>query len=342
MPYYPPASGTPGGSNTQVQFNDGGAFGGDAGLTYAKSTDALTVNGALTVDTNTLVVDAANNRVGVGVATPGSVFDLETSQDTDDIFHGTKYFDSGAGPAFIFRKARGSAGTPTAVQSGDSLGAIVYRGRTSAGAFSGTVARAPNVLAAEGFTSSAQGTKIAFDTTPIGSTTAATRLTVENDGVITIAQGQIAFPATQVASSGANTLDDYEEGSWTPVIGGSGGTSGQTYTLQEGTYIKIGKLVMLQFQAALSAKGTITNNVEIQGFPFTSNSPTGRDANAQLFWNGLATNWVNVTLSVNQGGTSGLVRGCTAAATTNGTSLVTADIGALGTFAGTIVYIASA
>ena len=34
--------GTPGGADTQVQFNDGGAFGGDAGLTYNKTTDLLT------------------------------------------------------------------------------------------------------------------------------------------------------------------------------------------------------------------------------------------------------------------------------------------------------------
>lgn len=36
-----------GGADTQVQFNDGGVFGGDAGLTYVKATDALTVVGAL-------------------------------------------------------------------------------------------------------------------------------------------------------------------------------------------------------------------------------------------------------------------------------------------------------
>lgn len=35
-------SGTPGGSNTQVQFNDSSAFGGDSGLTYNKTTDTLT------------------------------------------------------------------------------------------------------------------------------------------------------------------------------------------------------------------------------------------------------------------------------------------------------------
>ena len=37
----------PGGSTTQVQFNDAGAFGGDAGMTYAKATDTLTLAGNL-------------------------------------------------------------------------------------------------------------------------------------------------------------------------------------------------------------------------------------------------------------------------------------------------------
>jgi hypothetical protein len=44
-------SGTPGGATTQVQFNDAGAFGGDAGLTYNKATGALTVVGFLRVGT---------------------------------------------------------------------------------------------------------------------------------------------------------------------------------------------------------------------------------------------------------------------------------------------------
>jgi len=63
-------SGSPGGSDTQVQFNDGGSFGGDAGLTYNKTTDSLTIGGGLTVDTDTLFVDATNNRVGIGTASP--------------------------------------------------------------------------------------------------------------------------------------------------------------------------------------------------------------------------------------------------------------------------------
>ena len=43
--FTPAGGGTPGGATTQVQFNDGGVFGGDAGLTYNKTTDVLTAVG---------------------------------------------------------------------------------------------------------------------------------------------------------------------------------------------------------------------------------------------------------------------------------------------------------
>lgn len=62
---------TPGGSNTQVQFNDSGAFGGDAGLTYNKTTDALTIGGALNVGGGTMNV-STGYQVG-GTAASGTV-----------------------------------------------------------------------------------------------------------------------------------------------------------------------------------------------------------------------------------------------------------------------------
>jgi hypothetical protein len=46
-------SASPGGADTQVQFNDGTAFGGDSGLTFNKTTNALTVGGKLTVQQGT-------------------------------------------------------------------------------------------------------------------------------------------------------------------------------------------------------------------------------------------------------------------------------------------------
>ena len=62
--------GTPGGADTQVQFNDGGAFGGDAGLTFNKTTNALTVTGILALDSGGGSTSASNITFGpVGTAT---------------------------------------------------------------------------------------------------------------------------------------------------------------------------------------------------------------------------------------------------------------------------------
>jgi len=80
----------------------------------------------------------------------------------------------------------------------------------------------------------------------------------------------ITFPATQNASSNANTLDDYEEGTWTPVLSGNGGATGQTYTLQTGEYTKVGNLVTVRGAIQLSAAGTLSGTYAvIGGLPFT-------------------------------------------------------------------------
>jgi hypothetical protein len=67
---------TPGGADTQVQFNDGGALGGDSGLTYNKTTDKLTVAGDIDLDdggtfstTLQTVTPTANRTVSIPDAT---------------------------------------------------------------------------------------------------------------------------------------------------------------------------------------------------------------------------------------------------------------------------------
>jgi hypothetical protein len=82
------------------------------------------------------------------------------------------------------------------------------------------------------------------------------------------AVGQIAFPATQSASSDANTLDDYEEGTWTPTFSSSSGTI-TTYS-GTGNYIKIGRMVYLWCAILVSNKGTASGNGTWGGAPFTS------------------------------------------------------------------------
>ena len=78
----------------------------------------------------------------------------------------------------------------------------------------------------------------------------------------------ITFPATQSASSNANTLDDYEEGTWTPSIGGTA-----TYSPASGTYTKVGKLVTFQMTLYILSVGTGSLSL-ISGLPF-SNTGTG-------------------------------------------------------------------
>jgi hypothetical protein len=87
----------------------------------------------------------------------------------------------------------------------------------------------------------------------------------------------ITFPATQNASTDVNTLDDYEEGSWTPTARGSisGGTA--TYAQAVGRYVKIGKMVQVQCYL-LYTGGTGSGNMTIGGLPFTSDSTTGNYA----------------------------------------------------------------
>ena len=92
----------------------------------------------------------------------------------------------------------------------------------------------------------------------------------------------LQFPPSQVPSADANNLDDYEEGTWTPVLGGSGGTSGQSYSTQLGIYTKIGNKVYCSCSMVLTAKGTITGNVQILGLPFTSKNSGGATAGVSI------------------------------------------------------------
>lgn len=87
-------------------------------------------------------------------------------------------------------------------------------------------------------------------------------------GLLTV-NGQIAFPSTQNASSDANTLDDYEEGTFTPTVVGTGTAGAGTYTTQQGRYTKIGRQVFFEISLAWTAH-TGTTNMNISGLPFTA------------------------------------------------------------------------
>jgi hypothetical protein len=109
---------------------------------------------------------------------------------------------------------------------------------------------------------------------------------VRLDTAIDLAAGQIQFPATQNASADANTLDDYEEGSFTTVLDG---TTAVSYANQVGRYTKIGRIVQVQFllqtnsQTFASSGATLT----ISGLPFSGSFPGYQGGEGAVWFNSI-------------------------------------------------------
>ena len=101
----------------------------------------------------------------------------------------------------------------------------------------------------------------------------------------------ITFPATQSASTNANTLDDYEEGTWTPNIGGTA-----TYSNQIGLYTKVGKVVSIQFIITINTLGTGSTSV-VSGLPFTCQQNFAASGNVGYF-NSLAVNTIFIAFYI--------------------------------------------
>lgn len=112
----------------------------------------------------------------------------------------------------------------------------------------------------------------------------------------------IKFPAAQVASADANTLDDYEEVAWTPTLVSTGGGV-PTYNSQLGVAVKVGKFVSFNAQIILTALGTLAaGNMSIQGLPYAVGA-TYQGGLFTSFWSGL-TNPFCYIAGVGQPGTS--------------------------------------
>jgi hypothetical protein len=124
-------------------------------------------------------------------------------------------------------------------------------------------------------------------TTPLGGTEvlpivqggATVKVSVANltAGRVISANG-VTFPATASASSDPNTLDDYEEGTWTPAAVSYDGVM----TVNGATYTKIGNLV--KASASVTFDGTVdASTVNIIGLPFAATSGANGDGGAITF-----------------------------------------------------------
>jgi hypothetical protein len=111
----------------------------------------------------------------------------------------------------------------------------------------------------------------------------------------------ITFPATQSASSDANTLDDYEEGTWPAAFVPS--TSG-TITLSNntGTYTKIGRTVTINAALKVSSVSSPVGHFTITGLPFSGGAGATFRCSISILGDGMqVTMTTSLTASMQSG-----------------------------------------
>jgi hypothetical protein len=142
---------------------------------------ATTENGTTTLNTRLTVTH--NGDVGIGTTSPGSLLNLSQNGSTqllNDGFSDT----TGTAPQFVFRRARGTQASPTALLAGNLIGSLAGRGHDGTDF---TVSRAAiQFAAAQNWTSTANGTNIRISTTENGTTTLSERVRILDNGNVGI------------------------------------------------------------------------------------------------------------------------------------------------------------
>lgn len=197
--------------------------------------------------------------------------------------------------------------SPTTVQAGTAAApSITFSGDTNTGIYS----------------PGADTVGLTAGGTQVGSVGLGTTLALQ--GATSQSGTGITFPATQSASSNANTLDDYEEGTWTPTDASG---AGLTFTDVTATYTKIGRMVFAQFALQYPSTANGSNSL-IGGMPF---APASGNSARQGFVS--YTDEATLALILPEGGGA-----TTAAPRTNSGAQITNAIMSLNYIWGEFVY----
>ncbi len=190
---------------------------------------------------------------------------------------------------------------------------------------------------------------VAGDILYASATNTLSRLTAgANRQKLTLASGipawdsNIPFLAAQSASADANTLDDYEESSWTPTLTfATPGDLSVVYSIQLGRYTKIGRHIVLHFALTTTTftHTTASGALTLGGLPFTAATVANFNWVGSTSWRGITkASYTAVVPVVASAGTTGffLASGSGQASST----VVAADVPTGGTleFFGQIAY----
>ena len=212
----------------------------------------LTVTNDVTVDTNTFVVDASSNNVGIGTASPNASGSLHILRAGSSIISNL-IANSGA----ILESGSASVGL-NIITPNDQGGYINFGDPEDSNAGRIFYSHATNAMS---FGTSDSTVKLEID--------ASGNTNVKTGNLVIGTSGKgIDFSAT-AGTGTSELLDDYEEGTWTPTITSSAGTitSSIVYSAQ---YTKIGRAVTLNLQFAIIDNGTGSGSISVTGAPYTA------------------------------------------------------------------------
>jgi hypothetical protein len=155
--------------------------------------------------------------------------------------------------------------------------------------------------------------------------------------------GQLPFPATQAPSAGANVLDDYEEGTWTPTFTfATPGDLAKIFSIQNAYYTKIGRLVSVSFAMVTSAftHTTASGNLLITGLPFTAVNDANYRAYAPLIFQGITkAGYTQVMAEMNGNTSQFLVQACGSGANVSNVTAADMPTGGTVVLAGLVNYV---
>lgn len=117
-------------------------------------------------------------------------------------------------------------------------------------------------------------------------------------GTTDLSGGQIKFPGTQSSSADANTLDDYEEGTFTPTVGGAITPGTGTYSAQAGFYTKIGRVVYFNLYISWTNLTGSAGIFVTYGFPFTSSATANNISAVSIYVSNVALTASNLMTGI--------------------------------------------
>ena len=212
----------------------------------------------------------------------GRKIQLHGTDGANSSYGAIRWSDNASGPSIHFAKSRGGIGTQTIVQDNDNIGGLAFLASDGTD-FNNDVARidcyidgtpASNVVPGELVFSTTKSTGQAYQ-----------NMKIRNDGNVEISNGNVVIgtagkgidfsaqtPASQTGSTtGDETLDHYEEGTWTPLVY-STSTGNFTHSSQLGVYTRIGSWCFCSGLVNATVGGTEAGAVRIGQLPYNSSN----------------------------------------------------------------------